>query len=177
MQVMYVPQPKQLTHGGFFQKHEASGMWDTAECAKLMMHYLVAGNPIRVDDVISPKSGHSIRQLVEAALKNKEASEVVDTFLEVKAAVAGAPDSLVGVPYTVTYMDTWMSQEDMALRLIGRGVFCARRGGGGGGFLIARIGTSTGFLGIVLNPNFSQGSDNPVSILGKIGKLGHQALW
>lgn len=48
---MYVPQAKQLTHGGFFVRHEASGQWDTAECAKLMMHYLVVGNPGRVDEV------------------------------------------------------------------------------------------------------------------------------
>jgi len=36
--------------------------------------------------------------VVEAALQNKEAEEVVDAFLEVKQAVAAAPNSLVTPP-------------------------------------------------------------------------------
>ena len=93
-QVMYVPQALQLTHGGFFHS-TGDGRWDTAECAKLLLHYLLAAHPARAAEVVSPSSGQSLRQLIEGALKNPEAAQVVDAFLEVKDTLAAAPNSMV----------------------------------------------------------------------------------
>ena len=99
-----MPQALQLTHGGFFYPTQDS-RWDTAECAKLLMHYLLAAHPARADETVSPRSGQSLRQLVEGALKNPEAAQVVDAFLEVKETLAAAPNSMVRARQTAGQQD------------------------------------------------------------------------
>lgn len=93
---MYVPQAKQLTHGGFFSRSGDSSLWDTPEVAKLLMHYLVAAHPERAAQVTSPASGRTLQQLVQDALAASEAGVVVDAFLEVKQTVAAAENAMVG---------------------------------------------------------------------------------
>lgn len=95
MQVMYIPEAKQLTAGGFFNRHPDLPVWDTPEIAKLMLHYLVEGNPNRADTEKSQKSGRSLRELAQAAASTTDPHLIVDLFLEAKDTVAAASNALV----------------------------------------------------------------------------------
>lgn len=92
---MYIPEARQLTSGGFFNRHPEIDTWDTPEIAKLLLYYLVEGNPIRSDEVKGEKSGRTLRELAQQAIDSSDPHETVDIFLEAKAAVAAAPNALV----------------------------------------------------------------------------------
>lgn len=92
---MYIPEAKQLMSGGFFNRHPEQDKWDTPEVAKLILHYLVEGNPERADKDTSPSSGKTLRELAQQAIDSSDPHETVDLFLEVKQAVAAAPNALV----------------------------------------------------------------------------------
>lgn len=92
---MYIPEAKQLMSGGFFNRHPEQEKWDTPEVAKLILHYLVEGNPERADEVTSVTSGKTLRQLAQQAIDSTDPHETVDLFLEVKEAVTAAQNVLV----------------------------------------------------------------------------------
>lgn len=94
LQVMYIPQAKQLTHGGFFYQNE-EGSWDTPESAKLVLQYFLSANYERVSTETSPRSGRTLESLIEGAMESSEATEVIDLFLEVKETVASARNAMV----------------------------------------------------------------------------------
>ena len=93
VQVWYIPQALQLTHGGFF--HENSpGIWDTPESARLLLKHLKAGNPDRIAS-LQTSDGKSVSSLIDEAAKHRDSRRVVDLFLEVKDAVCSADEVLV----------------------------------------------------------------------------------
>ena len=95
-QVMYIPEAKQLTSGGFFNRHATEeGRWDTPEVAKLILHYLLEGNPGRMEQERSPRSGENLAHLARQAIDSTDPQTVVDLFLEVKEGVAAASNALV----------------------------------------------------------------------------------
>lgn len=84
-----------MISGGFFNRHPDLPQWDTPEIAKLMLHYLIQGNPRRIEEDKSQSSGRSLRELAQAAIDSNDPHTTVDLFLEVKETVAAAPNSLV----------------------------------------------------------------------------------
>ncbi len=98
---MYVPEAKQLMSGGFFNRHPEQEVWDTPEVAKLILHYLIEGNPERVEQDSSPESGESLRELAQKAIDSTDPHETIDIFLEVKRAVAAAPNALVRISFAI----------------------------------------------------------------------------
>ena len=94
---MYIPEAKQLMSGGFFNRHPEQDKWDTPEAAKLILHYLMEGNPERVDTETSPESGKTLRELARQAIDSTDPHETIDLFLEVKRAVTATPNTMVGI--------------------------------------------------------------------------------
>ena len=97
VQVMYIPEAKQLMSGGFFNRHPEQDKWDTPEVAKLILHYLVEGNPDRLGKDTSLDSDRTLRELAQQAIDSTDPHETVDLFLEVKKAVTCAPNSMVSI--------------------------------------------------------------------------------
>ena len=94
--MLYIPEARQLIGGGTFSKNSTHDYWDTPEVAKLILHYFIKGNPHRIDQDRSPRSGKTLREIAQPAFEEDAQPEaVVDAFLEVREAVALAPSAMV----------------------------------------------------------------------------------
>ena len=93
LQVWYIPQAKQLTHGGFFFETD-EGVWDTPESARMLLKHLKQGNTDRIS-TLKTANGKSVIQLIDQAVQQTDAKKTVDLFLEIREAVCNADDVLV----------------------------------------------------------------------------------
>ena len=94
--MLYVPAALQLTHGGTFGRHADSG-WDNPECAKLILHNLLASHRTQLDTLKSSNGSRSLAEIAVAGLEATDPSQVVDAAIELKEELARTNVPGVGI--------------------------------------------------------------------------------
>lgn len=98
VQALYLPHAAQLTSGGFFPQH-SSGMWDTPEGAKLVLHGLARHHQSWLERLKGPDGATSLWGMTQRALQDAPGgSQATQIALEVIDALTRQDEVLHETP-------------------------------------------------------------------------------